>query len=65
MSYLSACYPNGTIKVINPDAAIYTDVVAVQYEGSSSAAECSVAANGDEIMLTECAEVRRSLDKYF
>ena len=51
--------------MINPDAATYTDVVAVQYEGSSSAAKCSVAASGDEIMLTECAEVRRSLDKYF
>ena len=53
----SACFGNGTILVINPDGALYTNMLAVQNEGSSSAVICATASNGVEHTITNCSLV--------
>ena len=53
----SACFPNGTIEVTNPNTTLYTDVMAVQNQGLSSASKCDVTTSGSQIILTNCSEV--------
>ena len=54
----SACYPNETIWVTNPDATTYTHVVAVEDEGTSNAFDCSVSISGTLVEITLCDLVR-------
>ena len=51
---ITACYPNETIWATNPDATTYTHVVAVEDEGTSTAADCSVSVSGTLVEISLC-----------
>ena len=55
--YFSACFANGTIAFENPNTILYTDVMAVQYEGVSSAFNCDCTWSGNWVLITGCNTV--------
>ena len=54
---ISACYPNGTVTFTNPNTILYTDAMAVQFEGTSSAIICTVSKSGSTVYITGCSMV--------
>ena len=54
---LSACLPDGTVQVTNPNVGLYSHVFAVQDEGVSAAVKCSVVSSGAESNITGCSQV--------
>ena len=48
---------------MNPDNVLYTSMIAVQNEGSSSAVICATASNGAEHTITNCSLVSNLPDK--
>ena len=55
MIIISDCYPNGTIEVYNHNPSVFTNVVAVLYEGSSSAEDCSTTFDGSSVIIDGCS----------
>ena len=54
---LAECYPNGTISVTNPNVGSFTNVYAVENEGTSGAVECTCSTSGSESIITGCSQV--------
>ena len=53
----TACFPNGTIEIYNPDAIVYTSLLAVQDEGLSNATICAMTISGTQHTITNCSQV--------
>ena len=53
----SACFANGTIAFENPNTILYTDVMAVQYEGVANAFNCDCTWSGNWVLITGCNTV--------
>ena len=54
---IPACHPDGSVEVTNPNPGLYTNVFAVQDEGTTGAVKCTVSTSGAQSNITGCSQV--------